>query len=83
MAKAKCAGIGGWLVAYNNAAEQLDVERYFTGAPRGFAHWFSAHCLAGGHVAGTIATSRLLTTLCRLCSHRAAFLLLLARPGEG
>ncbi len=36
MAKAKCAGIGGWLVAYNSAAEQLDVERYFTGALRVF-----------------------------------------------
>jgi hypothetical protein len=32
-AKAKCAGINGWLVAYNSAAEQLDVERYFAGAP--------------------------------------------------
>jgi hypothetical protein len=30
VAKASCAARNGWLVAYNSAEEQLEVEKYFT-----------------------------------------------------
>lgn len=30
--KSNCAAMGGYLIAYNDAFEQLDVERYFTAA---------------------------------------------------
>jgi hypothetical protein len=33
-AKTTCADVGGWLVAYNSDAEQLQAEAYFTGTSR-------------------------------------------------
>lgn len=34
VAKASCDAMKGWLVAYNSAEEQLEVENYFTGEKR-------------------------------------------------
>jgi hypothetical protein len=45
LAKAACSKMGGYLVAYNNAAEQLAVETYFRSTCGSFC------CAAGAHVA--------------------------------
>jgi hypothetical protein len=37
-AQRACEGRGGWLVAYNSAEEQLEVETYFSGGCAGVAY---------------------------------------------